>query len=164
MSVVVPVERNKRSFAVERTFKAPSDLVWRFWTEAEFVRQWWGIHGSTIVRCELDVRVGGSWLIDMETRSGRVYRNKGEYLAVVTGQRLVFTDVPDPELPEWKGRRRLPGTQLVTFSPRREQTHVHLKVELTTAAERDLLLELGMDRGLTEGFERLEALLETLSS
>ena len=164
MTLVLQARKGGHRFAVERHFNASPDVVWRFWTEPELVQQWWGIHGSSIVTCALDVRVDGAWLIDMRTKSGRVYRNKGAYLAVDPERLLVFTDVPDVELPEWLGRRKLPGTQTVTFSPIGSGTHVHLAVELETAAERDLLLELGMDKGLTEGLERLEARLTASGS
>lgn len=164
MRLAVEARKGGHRFAVERWFNAPPAVVWRFWTEPDRVQQWWGIHGSTIVTCVLDVRVGGAWRIDMRTRSGRVYRNEGAYLEVDPERRLVFTDVPDLELPEWQGRRKLPGTQTVTFTAREGGTHVHLEVELESAAERDLLLELGMDKGLTEGLERLEGLLATYSS
>jgi uncharacterized protein YndB with AHSA1/START domain len=36
----------KKDIVVTRVFDAPVELVWRAWTEAEQVRQWWGPAGS----------------------------------------------------------------------------------------------------------------------
>ena len=46
---------------VTRVFDAPRSLVWRCWTEAELLKQWFGPEGFTIPRCTIDLRVGGSF-------------------------------------------------------------------------------------------------------
>lgn len=148
-----------RSFTLSRTFKATPPEVFDFWTDPAFVREWWGIKNAEIVTCEIDLRVGGTWLIDMKTPSGRVYRNRGEYLEIVANERLVFTDVPDLELPEWQGRRSQPGINRVHFDADGDNTIVTIEVELASTAERDLMLALGVQEGMNQGFDRLEQLI-----
>lgn len=41
--------------AFTRVFNAPRRLVFKVWTEPKHVVQWWGPHGFTNPRCELDV-------------------------------------------------------------------------------------------------------------
>src|SRR5262245_50329861 len=78
-------------FTLSRVFAAPRDVMFRIWTDPQYVRLWWGLDGTTNPICELDVRVGGRWRIDMRTADGTVYRNGGEYLEVVENERLVST-------------------------------------------------------------------------
>ena len=55
------------------------------------------------MRAELDVRPGGANLIVMRSPDGAEFPNRGVYLAVEPGRRLVFTDafveawVPSPK-------------------------------------------------------------------
>ena len=90
-----------RSITLHRAFDASPEDVFRLWTDPALVSQWWGIKGSTIDGCHLDVRVGGRWHIEMRTASGRVYPNGGTYLEVVPNERIVFLNEPDPAIPEW---------------------------------------------------------------
>jgi uncharacterized protein YndB with AHSA1/START domain len=49
----------KRQLHVERTYDAPAEAVWRAWTQAESLRQWWGPDKTTVAECGVDLRVGG---------------------------------------------------------------------------------------------------------
>ena len=164
---MMPVQSDDRlaeaSFTIGRLFAARRERVFKLWTHPAYVAEWWGIEGSTNPVCELDVRAGGRWRIDMRTRSGRVYRNQGVYLEVVENVRLVYTDVPDPTLPEWNGAPPAPGVHTVTFADRGEGTFVTLEVRLSSEAERDRVLKLGVRTGIGQSFDRLERLLGAIA-
>ena len=164
MMPVQPDDRlEEETFTIGRIFAAPRETVFKLWTDPAYVAEWWGIEGSTNPVCKLDVRPGGRWRIDMRTRSGRVYRNQGVYLEVVENVRLVYTDVPDPTLPEWNGAPPAPGVHTVTFADRGEGTFVTLEVRLGSRADRDRMLKLGARTGIGQGFDRLERLLEAIA-
>ena len=59
---------------------ARPETVWRYWTDPERMRDWWGA-------AQLDPRPGGVCLIEME--NGGVMR--GEYLELVPHERLVLS-------------------------------------------------------------------------
>ncbi len=149
----------ERGFAIERTFDAPAERVFRLWTDARLVAQWWGIRDCTIPHCVLDVRVGGRWCIDMLTASGTLYRNQGSYLEVVENLRLSYSDEPDPELREWAGKPPGQGRHDVTFTSDGTRTHVHFEVTLASAADRERLLALGVRGGWMQSLDRLEQLI-----
>ena len=94
-----PSEEWVAEFTLSRVFDAPRDMMFRIWTDPQYVQLWWGLEGTTNPVCELDVRVGGSWRIDMRMANGTVYQNGGEYLEVVENERLVSTDIPGAALP-----------------------------------------------------------------
>lgn len=161
MSAREPMEAAAdRSFAIERTFNAPVECVFRLWTDPLLVAQWWGIKDCTIPHCVLDVSVGGRWRIDMRTLSGALYRNQGSYLEVVENERLSYSDEPDPEIREWAGKPPGQSRHTVIFTPQGKRTHVHFEVTLASPADRERLLALGMRGGWTQSFDRLEELIE----
>lgn len=153
---------SSREFSIIRVFDAPRELIFKVWTDPRYVALWWGIEGATNPVCELDVRPGGQWRIDMRTASGKVYRNHGVYIEVVENRRLVYSDIPDPYLAEWQGRPPGPNLHTVTFLDQGERTEVTLEVRMNSKADRDRMLALGMLRGIAQGFDRLERLLETI--
>jgi uncharacterized protein YndB with AHSA1/START domain len=66
-----------------RIFDAPRNLVYKAWTEPQHLAEWWGPHGFTNPRVEVDLRPGGAWHIDMRSPDGTIYPNKVKYLEVV---------------------------------------------------------------------------------
>ncbi len=148
-----------RTIVLDRMFDGPADLIYRIWTNPAMVAEWWGVENATIPFCELDVRPGGRWRIDMRTASGRVYRNEGAYLEVVEDKRLVYSDIPDPDIPEWAGEPPASRVHTVTFEGQGEATHVLVEVAFETIADRDRMVAFGMPEGLAQGFDRLAVFL-----
>jgi uncharacterized protein YndB with AHSA1/START domain len=66
--------------------------LWRCWTEPELLKQWFCPKPWGVSHAELDVRAGGSSLVVMQGPNGEEMPNRGVYLEVVAGARLVFTD------------------------------------------------------------------------
>ena len=40
---------------VARIFAAPRELIWKAWTDAKYVMQWWGPRGFTAPLCDMDL-------------------------------------------------------------------------------------------------------------
>lgn len=80
---------------IERTFDAPPHLVWQMWTDPEHFKAWYGPTGAGVPVADMDVRVGGRRQVCMEVGPAdgptRMWFT-GEYLEVVEGQRLVYTE------------------------------------------------------------------------
>ena len=150
----VPVD--KPEFALKRVFNAPRAVVYKVWTEPEYVKQWWGVEGSTIVVCDMDVRPGGAFRIDMKSSDGTVYVNRGVYLDVVVNERIVYKDERDASaLPG-----NLPvGTHTVTFQDLGAGTLVALISQFETLEDRNLMVRFGVIEGIGQSLERLEHLL-----
>jgi uncharacterized protein YndB with AHSA1/START domain len=68
---------------------ASPETVWRYWTDPERMRDWWG------VSAQLDPRKGGEYRVTMAQGATMI----GEYVELVPHERLVFTlgwDKPTP--------------------------------------------------------------------
>jgi uncharacterized protein YndB with AHSA1/START domain len=152
-----------RGFSIERLFAAPLDQVYLLWTDPTLVAQWWGIRGSTIPVCALDVRIGGAWRIDMLTASGKLYRNHGQYLDVRPQELLIYSDVRDPELAEWGGNPPADALHTVAFASIADGTRVTFEVSVAAAPDRDRLLALGIREGWLESFDRLDQTIHSVT-
>jgi uncharacterized protein YndB with AHSA1/START domain len=95
--------RELAAVRLERTFAATPEEVFDAWTSPEVLRRWWGAQPTwTSPGCEIDLRVGGSYMLRMCDEGGREYAVGGEYREVDRPRRLVYTwrwegtDGPDP--------------------------------------------------------------------
>ncbi len=82
----------KLDFAIERFIDAPVRLVWEALTRPEHLKEWympkaWG----RVAHCELELRAGGVFSIDIVVGEGQEVPNLGCVLEVVPMQRLVWT-------------------------------------------------------------------------
>ena len=142
---------------IDRTFEAPRERVWEAWTDPDQVAQWWGPEGFTVPRCELEVRPGGRYHIDMEAPDGTVYPDAGEYLDVDESERLVMVSrVFEDE----DGIPQLETRSTVTFEADGDRTHLTLEAEVVSATP-DVEDALGgMEMGWSQSFEKLEEFLD----
>ena len=76
-------------FVVSRTFDAPRELVFKAWTEAERLAQWWGPAGMAVRVHSLDLRPGGVFHYSMKSPQGQMW-GKFVYRDIVPPSRLVF--------------------------------------------------------------------------
>ena len=86
---------SQNALVIERSFDAPTDLIWQMWTEPEHFAAWYGPAGSTVPVAKMDVRVGGRRLVAMEmaTPAGPIQMwFTGEYREVTKNKRLVYTE------------------------------------------------------------------------
>lgn len=94
-----------------RELAAPRAVIWRCWTEPEHLKQWFVPKPHKVTACHLDVRVGGACNTTFDVE-GAVMENKGVYLEVVPGEKLVFTDTYTEG---WKPAAEPFMTAIVTF-------------------------------------------------
>ena len=83
--------------SIERFIDAPTRLVWEALTKPEHLKEWympkaWG----AVSHCEMDLRPGGIFSIDIATADGQEVPNLGCFLEVVPMERLVWTSMLFP--------------------------------------------------------------------
>jgi uncharacterized protein YndB with AHSA1/START domain len=82
-------ENQPERMTITRVFDAPRALVWKAWTDPQYVMQWWGPKGFTAPVCKMDFRVGGKFLFCMRSPEGQEYWNAGEYHEIVPYEKIV---------------------------------------------------------------------------
>src|SRR4029077_19692132 len=85
--------REIATFRLERTFPATPEEVFDAWTNPEVLERWWAAHPTwTSPGCEVDLRVGGRYLLRMgDEETGKVHAVGGESREVVRPNLLVYT-------------------------------------------------------------------------
>lgn len=79
--------------AIERTFDAPREAVWR--AVVDRLPEWWCPRPWTSEIVGLDWRNGGRFSITMHGPDGETHPSDGVLLEVVPGERMVFTNMFD---------------------------------------------------------------------
>jgi uncharacterized protein YndB with AHSA1/START domain len=82
-------EVTDRDVYITRSFAAPIQVVWDFWTKPELLAQWFGPHGISVHEraISVDVREGGEWNLEMDDEHG-VYPIEAEILIAVPPEYL----------------------------------------------------------------------------
>ncbi|HEX2576017.1 MAG TPA: SRPBCC family protein [Aquihabitans sp.] len=148
----IVVDEKVPAVHIIREFDAPPAKVFRAHVEPDLVARWLGPHGMEMRIDGWDCRTGGSYRY-IHTADGEEYAFHGCFHEVrpdevivqtftyegmpdgVALERLVLTDLGD-------GRTRLTATSLVD-----------------SFEDRDAFLASGMEVGVREGYERLDAIL-----
>jgi uncharacterized protein YndB with AHSA1/START domain len=81
----------ERTLVLVRVFDAPRPLVFKAWTDAAHVAQWWGPQGFITTFCQMDIRPGGAFRFCMRSPAGTDHWKRGFYREIVEPERIVFT-------------------------------------------------------------------------
>jgi len=145
----------------ERTFNAPRELVFQAWTESKHLRHWWGPNDWILPISEMDFRPSGSWRYCMKGPDGTESWGHTYYREISVPDRIslvdTFVDADDKQL---QGMPTLITT--VEFIDLGGKTKVKSIVETATEAETQQLLGFGMEQGMAESNDRLDAYLASL--
>jgi len=156
--LAIEAPAGERHIVLTRTFNAPRSLVWRAISQPEHLIRWWGPHRHANHILQFDWRVGGIWRIQTTTPEGQSIVFHGTYLEIE---------------PEWKtvqtfGVEGMYGDAVSTDTLTLEEidgvTHYRVVSVLPDVASRDGMLASGMETGVIEGFERLDAILFELAA
>ena len=90
--VMIPLgpEITRVEKTLNRTFKAPIELVWEAWTDPEKLQQWWGPRGFTNPLCIWEAVRGGNIRIDMKAPDGVIYPMNGTMLELQPLRSIIF--------------------------------------------------------------------------
>jgi uncharacterized protein YndB with AHSA1/START domain len=145
----------EREITITRIFDAPRAVVFKAWTDAGMLAQWWGPKGFTNPRCEFDARVGGVIRIDMHAPDGTIYPMDGEVREIVAPERLVFTN----NALDADGNRIIEGFTTVTFAEEGGKTRLTLHTRGAAIAAIAVQYLQGMEMGWTMSIDKLAAVL-----
>jgi uncharacterized protein YndB with AHSA1/START domain len=149
---------NDREILITREFDAPRQLVFDAMSKAELLKRWLsGPPGWTMVECESDVRVGGTYRHLWHGPDSQRMSMHGDYREIVVPEKIVRTEQFD------FGCDAQAGVQLATMvlTELGSRTGLALTVHYDSKAVRDAALASGMERGIAASYEHLDQLLES---
>ena len=132
-----------REIATTRIFNAPRELVFKVWTEAQHVAQWWGPNGFKTTIQEMNVKPGATWRFIMHGPDGTDYQNRVTFREVKEPELLVYDHGTDDDPSFFHVR--------VTFEDLGGRTRLTMTSLFRTVAERE---EVVRKRGAIEGMHQ----------
>ncbi|AHV99595.1 SRPBCC domain-containing protein [Paenibacillus sp. 7124] len=157
-----------QELVLERVFDAPRELVFKAFSEAEHLKHWWGPRGWTLPVCNIDFRPGGVWHYCMkcvDEKQGDFYGmeswGKAVYEEIVEPESIVYTDYfSDAEGNVTDG---MPSSQItMIFVEQEGKTKVISRGRFESAEALKTVMEMGMEQGITETWDRLEEYLPSI--
>ena len=138
---------------ITRVFDAPPERVYRAHADPGALEQWWGPRGYATKVDQWDLRPGGAWRIVQHGPDGREHGFRGTFHEVLPEERLVWTF-------EYEGMPGHVHTEAMTFEAvRRGQTRLTVRAVYANQADRDGMVNAGMEWGLRQSHERLDEML-----
>jgi uncharacterized protein YndB with AHSA1/START domain len=158
-TTTVTAESGKQELFIIREFDAPRELVFKAHTDPEMYVEWVGPHGMKMTIDKWDCREGGSYRFTHE-RDGHQYSFFGVYHEVLAPERIIGTFEFDG-LPE-RGHVIMGTTKFEDIGNSRcRLTHQSV---FQSVADRDGMIQSGMERGVNDSYEKLDAIFEQLQS
>jgi uncharacterized protein YndB with AHSA1/START domain len=159
MSAQTRFTPSSRDLVLTRLIDAPREAVYRCWTEAELIKQWFAPLPFTTPFAEVDVRAGGANVITMRSPEGQDMPNAGVYLEVVPNEKLVFTDAYTKA---WEPSERPFMTVVLTFEDEAGKTRYTAVARHFTEEACKQHEEMGFHTGWGICTDQLEALAKTV--
>ena len=153
----ITAEPGKQELFVTREFDAPRELVFKAHTDSNLFAQWLGPRGLTTTLETFEPVSGGRWRFIQKDTDGNEYGFHGVFHEV-SPERIIQTF-------EFEG---LPDSGHVVLEVMAFEDLPNGRTRLTTqsvyrsVADRDGMVQAGMEVGVTEGYERLDELLENM--
>ncbi len=141
---------------ITREFDAPKDAVRRACLDRDLVKQWLGPHGYEMAVEEWNGESGGGYRYTHRDPEGNAYGFKGVFHSV-DDDMLVQTF----EFDGWPGHVSLESVTFEELGDGRTRIHNHSVYQ--SVDDRDGMAQSGMEKGINEGYERLDELLASSS-
>jgi uncharacterized protein YndB with AHSA1/START domain len=153
------VEPGKQELFVYREFDAPRDLVFRTFTDPKLIQQWMTPCNMTVVIQQFESVDGGSFQFTHTDPGGGKHVFRGVFHEVSAPERLIRT-FEYLNLPE-RGHVVFDSLQLEELPGNR--TRLTIQSVFRSVADRDGMVQAGMEPGVTESYQLLDQLLAKLS-
>ncbi len=148
LQVTTPTDRE---IVLTRVFDAPRQMVFDAFTKPELLKRWFGPHGWSLVVCEVDLKVGGTFRFVLRGPDGNDMGMRGVYREIVAPERSVHMESFDD----------YPGESQVTavFVEQGGRTTMTATVLYPSQEIRDIVIKSGMEHGAAESYDKLAELL-----
>lgn len=154
---VVTAEPGKQEVIITREFDAPRELVFKAHTDPKLYSQWLGPRGYEMVLETFEPHSGGRYRYIHKDSNGNEFAFHGVFHEI-SDERMIQT-FEFEGLPE-RGHVTLDTMKLESLPENR--TRVTVQSVFQSLADRDGMVQSGMEQGVREGYERLDEVLEKL--
>lgn len=153
----ITVEPGKQDLTIMREFDAPCDLVYRAFIDPELFVQWLGPRSMRMTLETFEPKEGGRYRYIHTDSDGTAYTFRGVFHQVspeLLIQTFEYEGLGEP------GHVSLESMKIDALPGGRTRVTVHSVYP--SVADRDGMVQSGMEHGINEGYERLDALMEAV--
>ena len=155
---IVTAEPGKQEVFITREFDAPRELVFKAHTDPELYVQWLGPREYEMTLETFEPVSGGRYRYIHKDPQGNQYGFHGVFHEM--SEELMIQTFEFEGLPE-KGHVNLDSARLEKLPGNR--TRITIQSVFQSVSDRDGMVQSGMERGVREGYEHLDALLEEVA-
>jgi uncharacterized protein YndB with AHSA1/START domain len=153
----ITVEPGKQELFITREFDAPRELVYRAHIDPDLYIRWLGPRGYEMVLETFEPQSGGRYRYIHKDKDGSEYGFHGVFHEM--SEALMIQTFEFEGLPE-HGHVVLDTMRLEELPGNR--TRATIQSVYQSVADRDGMVESGMERGVNEGYEHLDELLDKM--
>jgi uncharacterized protein YndB with AHSA1/START domain len=151
----ITAEPGKQEIFITREFEAPRELVFRAFTEPDLFIRWLGPRELKMTLEKFEPRSGGSWRYIHTDPGGNAYAFHGVTHDMTAPERIIGT-FEFEGLPE-RGHVILETARFEALPGSR--TKLTVQSVFQSVADRDGMLQAGMERGVNDSHSRLDEVL-----
>jgi uncharacterized protein YndB with AHSA1/START domain len=151
---IVTAEPGKQEVFITREFDAPRELVFKAHTDPELYVQWLGPRGYEMILETFEPVSGGAYRYIHKDPQGNEFGFHGTFHEM--SEELMVQTFEFEGLPE-RGHVSLDTMRLEALPGNRTKVTIHSVFQ--SVSDRDGMVQSGMERGVREGYERLDEVL-----
>lgn len=151
----VTAEPGKQELFIVREFDAPRELVFKAHIDPKLYVQWLGPHGYEMILKEFEPVSGGKYSYAHKDKEGNEYGFHGAFHAM-----SIESMIQTFEFEGYPGHVSLDCMTLEELPNGR--TRATIQSIFQSVADRDGMIQNGMEKGVREGYERLDEILMKL--
>ena len=155
--VTVTAEPGKQELFITREFDAPRELVFKAHIDPKLYVQWLGPHGYEMILETFEPVSGGRYRYIHKDKDGNKYGFHGTFHEM--SEDLMIQTFEFEGLPE-RGHVTLDIMRLESLPGGR--TKITIQSVFQSVSDRDGMVQAGMEKGVREGYERLDDILMEL--
>ncbi len=155
---IYTTDKSNKKIKVTREFAATLKQVWRAWTEAQLLDQWWAPKPWKAQTKSMDFREGGRWMYYMEGPDGSRHYCRADYETIVPNKSYTGLDAfcdengnIDNSFPRmhWSG----------VFTESGKGTKVEIVITFPSLEDMEKIIEMGFREGFAAAHTNLDELL-----
>jgi len=150
----------RQDLVITRTLNAPRDRVWKAWSEADRLAQWWGPKGCTLRVLQFDFRPDGVFHYAMQFKPEHEMFGRFVYREIAAPERIVFVtsfsdadgDITRAPFPEIRDTWPLQIHNTLTLADDDGKTTLTLRGRPINASAEEMTTFVGMFDSMKQGF------------
>jgi len=142
-------EPGKQDFVITRVMSVPLERLFKVMTDPALIPQWWGPRKYATIVDQAEFRVGGRWRYINRSADGNEFAFHGVYHSIQAPHSIVQTF-------EFEGVPGHVSLETMTLEDQGGKTLITAHSVFQSVADRDGMMQEGMEDGANETYDRLE--------